>query len=124
MQTGENEQGLRKIVDMTRLMSLVILGLHFYYYCYRAFEVWQLRSMITDKLMGNLHRTGLFDHFNNTKFWALGLLFISLIGVKGKKEEKLNYKIGIRYILVGLLIYFTSQLTLQIKTDIKNLAAI
>ena len=71
MQTGENEQGLRKIVDMTRLMSLVILGLHFYYFCYRAFEVWQLRSMITDKLMGNLHRTGLFDHLTILNFGHL-----------------------------------------------------
>ncbi|MEI9911582.1 MAG: YWFCY domain-containing protein [Bacteroidota bacterium] len=29
MSTGENEQGLRKITDMTRLMSIVILALHF-----------------------------------------------------------------------------------------------
>lgn len=37
MSTGENEQGLRKILDMTRLMSIVMLGQHFYYYCYKAF---------------------------------------------------------------------------------------
>ena len=42
MQTGENEQGLRKILDMTRLISIVILVLHFYYYCYAAFEHWHL----------------------------------------------------------------------------------
>ena len=34
MNTGENEQGLRKIIDMTRLISIVLLALHFYYYCY------------------------------------------------------------------------------------------
>ncbi len=38
MQTGENEQALRKILDMTRLISIAILVLHFYYYCYTAFE--------------------------------------------------------------------------------------
>jgi hypothetical protein len=32
--TGENEQALRKILDMTRLISIVLLALHFYYYCY------------------------------------------------------------------------------------------
>ena len=30
MTTGENEQGLRKILDMTRVISIVLLGLHFY----------------------------------------------------------------------------------------------
>ena len=38
MQTGENEQALRKILDMTRLISIAILVLHFYYYCYTAFD--------------------------------------------------------------------------------------
>lgn len=37
MNTGENEQGLRKIIDMTRMISIVILLLHFYNYCYNAF---------------------------------------------------------------------------------------
>ncbi|PZR24562.1 MAG: hypothetical protein DI535_22005, partial [Citrobacter freundii] len=31
VQTGENEQALRKILDMTRLISIVILVIHFYY---------------------------------------------------------------------------------------------
>ena len=59
--------------------------------------------------MGILQRTGLFNHFYTTKFWTLGLLFISLIGARGKKEEKLNYKIGMGYIFIGLSIYFTAQ---------------
>ena len=94
MQTGENEQGLRKILDMTRLISLVILGIHFYYYCYRAFEAWQLRSQLSDKLIGNLQRTGLFDLFNTTKFWALGLLIISLIG--RARDDRLHRAISKR----------------------------
>lgn len=44
MQTGENEQGLRKILDMTRLMGIGVLGLHFYYYCYGGFEAWGWKS--------------------------------------------------------------------------------
>ena len=31
VQTGENEQAMRKILDMTRLISIVILVIHFYY---------------------------------------------------------------------------------------------
>jgi hypothetical protein len=36
--TGENEQALRKIIDFTRLASIVVLVLHFYFFCYRALE--------------------------------------------------------------------------------------
>jgi hypothetical protein len=30
MQTGENEQGLRKIIDFTRILSIAILAIHWY----------------------------------------------------------------------------------------------
>ena len=49
MSTGENEMGLRKILDMTRFASIFILLLHYYFYCYDAFKQWQLRSDITDR---------------------------------------------------------------------------
>ncbi|RYE54487.1 MAG: hypothetical protein EOP48_12210 [Sphingobacteriales bacterium] len=35
MSTGEDIQGLRKILDFTRLISLVILSIHFYN-CFRS----------------------------------------------------------------------------------------
>jgi hypothetical protein len=34
--TGENEQGLRKILDFTRFASIFILLLHFYYWILRT----------------------------------------------------------------------------------------
>src|SRR5664280_2299414 len=112
MNTGENEQGLRKILDMTRLMSIVVLVLHFYYYCYRAFEQWQLTATLSDRLLGNIKNTGLFNHLYTSKFIALGFLIISLLGARGKKDEKLNFKTGFVYIISGLLIYFLSWLAL------------
>jgi hypothetical protein len=112
MQTGENEQGLRKILDLTRMISITLLGLHFYYYCYTAFEAWHLTATLTDRLMGNIQNTGLFRSFHLSKLIALGMLFISLLGAKGRKEEKLNYKTGFAYLFTGLLIYFFSYLIL------------
>jgi hypothetical protein len=64
MHTGENEQGLRQIVDFTRLGAIVILLLHFYYYCYGAFEQWQLTAEIGDRFLKNIERTGLFKTFH------------------------------------------------------------
>lgn len=122
MNTGENEQGLRKILDMTRLISIVILALHFYYYCYRAFEGWGLVSILSDRLLGNIKRTGLFNQFVISKLIALVFLCISLLGAKGKKEEKLNYKTAFIYIIAGLAIYFVSYWSLKLSLEIKAVA--
>lgn len=122
MQTGENEQALRKILDMTRLISIVILALHFYYYCYSVFKEWELTVALTDRLMGNIRNTGLFSSFHKSKLISLGFLVISLMGAKGRKDEKLNYKTAFAYIITGLLIYFFSYLSLLVKIKITQLA--
>jgi hypothetical protein len=116
--TGENEQGLRKIVDLTRLMSIVLLALHFYYYCYKAFEVWGLTAEISDRVLNNISDTGLFRHFNLSKIISLTLLIISLLGAKGRKDEKYNYKKAFAHIIPGLLLYFFSHLFLLIHLSI------
>ncbi|TDH28083.1 hypothetical protein EXU57_06380 [Segetibacter sp. 3557_3] len=112
MHTGENEQGLRKIMDMTRLISLVVLVLHFYYYFYSVFAHWQLTSMLTDRLLINIRNTGLFISFNKSKIISLIFLIISLIGARGRKDEKLSYLIAFGYVILGLLIYFLSWILL------------
>lgn len=122
MQTGENEQALRKILDMTRLISIIVLVIHFYYYCYAAFREWHLVSGFSDKIMGNIHHTGLFSNFHKSKLFALGFLMISLIGAKGRKDEKLNYKTAFAYIITGTLIYFISYLSLYLKIEIVQAA--
>jgi hypothetical protein len=103
---------------MTRMISIVILLLHFYYYCYNAFAAWQLTATITDRLLQNVFATGLFSSFSKSKFIALGFLLISLMGAKGRKNEKLNYKTAFAYIGSGSLTYFLSFLTIFLKTKI------
>jgi DNA-binding transcriptional regulator YbjK len=122
--TGENEQGLRKIVDLTRFASIFILLLHFYYYCYVAFEQWEITSTITDRLMKNIANTGLFQNQLTSKFLALGLLTISLFGSQGKKDEKINWRSIAAYLLIGLLLYFSSQLFLKLQYDVQTVAIV
>jgi len=124
MQTGENEQAMRKILDMTRLISIVILVIHFYYYCYAAFHEWGLSSALSDRLLGNIYRTGLFEGFHKSKLIALVFLFISLLGARGRKNEKLNHKTAFAYLITGLLIYFTSYLALLVKIKTTELAVL
>src|SRR6202007_3384551 len=106
MHTGENEQGLRKILDLTRMISMAVLLIHFYYYCYGAFEQWELRSNITDRLLQNIYNTGLFSNFHKSKLIAITVLIISLFGAKGRKDEKLGFKTASAYIIIGLILFF------------------
>ncbi len=124
MQTGENEQALSKILDMTRFISLAILVLHFYYYCYTAFKYWDLTVTLTDRLMDNIHNTGLFNSFHTSKLFALGFLSISLMGTRGRKDEKLSYKTAFAYILTGLSIYFLSYLSFFVPKIALTTAAV
>jgi hypothetical protein len=122
MNTGENQQGLQRILDMTRLISIVLLSLHFYYYCYQSFADWGLTTKISDQILKNLLKTGLFDHFLRTKWIALGFLIISLMGARGKKSEGLKPKVAWTYISAGLLLYFSSYFLLSVSAGIQTIA--
>jgi hypothetical protein len=123
MQTGENDQAMRKILDMTRLISIVILALHFYKECYKAFVGWHWTAPLSDRILGNIIKTGLFSNFQKSKMIALGFLIIALIGVKGRKEEKKDFKTALIYLLCGLFFFFISYFVLLVKGEINWVAA-
>lgn len=122
--TGENEQGLRKIIDLTRFASIFILLLHFYYFCYRAFEQWEITSTITDRLMKNISQTGLFNGVYISKLVAVGLLIISLLGAQGKKDEKINKRSIAAYLLIGLLLFFGSSWFFHMNETVETVAGV
>ncbi|MCR8560157.1 YWFCY domain-containing protein [Mucilaginibacter sp. BJC16-A38] len=122
MQTGEDIGGLRRIMDMTRMISLFILAVHFYISCYQAFAGWHWTAGITDRIISNISRTGLFVTWWRPKLAALIALAISLVGVKGKKDEKINWKSIIAYLLCGLLIYWISILCFYLPVGLATIA--
>lgn len=124
MQTGENEQALRKIIDFTRLLSIAILIIHFYLCCYPAFEEMKLTHKIVDHIAWPISKIAIFRTVLVAKLSALLLLIVSLIGSKGKRDEKIRPKTIITYCLTGLLIYFISGLFLTLPYPIKIVAAI
>ncbi len=109
-------------MDLTRLISVVVLLLHFYYECYGLFVHWQLRRELTDNLLKNVARTGLFQPFLKAKLIALLFLVISLVGVRGRKDQKVKSKAVLIYIGAGLLLYFGSAVALLLKAPIKTIA--
>lgn len=108
MNTGEDITALRKIVDFTRYISIFILSVHFYLSCYVALESWGWTTEITNRIIENISKTGLFNSFLVAKISALVCLIISLIGLKGRKEETIQMKKILWYLVSGLLLYFSS----------------
>jgi hypothetical protein len=123
MSTGENEQGLRKIMDMTRWIAMFILVLHFYYYLYGWFKDMGLSWPFVDKVLLNIYKVGLFTFFHKSKLIALGFLTLSLIGVKGKKSENITLKTTLKYLIPGLITYFIGYVFFLIPCP-NNIAAI
>lgn len=118
MQTGENEQALRKIIDFTRMLSIVLLTTHFYIFCYRIFRLINLYSEFTDRILNNLYRVKMISDIWQAKILIMSLLVISLIGAKGRKDEKTNKTQAIVLIAVGLCLYFATTLLLFLHGSI------
>lgn len=110
MSTGENEQALRKIIDMTRICSMVILCMHFYHYCHPALYTWGYTHEFIDRIMTNVSRTGLFNSIWNSKLLSLLFLFTSLMGAKGKKDEKISLRYAAVLMVTGVLLFLLSHL--------------
>lgn len=109
MQTGENLQGLRKVADFTQLLSITILLIHFYIYCYPGFSAWGMRTEITDKVLLHIYQTGVFEDGLKPRLMALLLLAASLLGTKGKKDEKIRTATVIGCLSFGSLFYLWDQ---------------
>jgi hypothetical protein len=122
--TGENEQALRKIIDFIRLLSIVILLFHFYFFLHQALQNSGLTSEFIDTIMNALRNTGLFQSAYQTKLLVLGLLVISLIGAKGKKDEKINITTATLFILGGILIFLLSHFILLLRVGSQVAAGI
>jgi len=112
MNTGENEQGLRKIIDLTRLLSIALLLAHFYFYCHALLKHYGIVNIITDKIAIALISTGFFESIMTSKLIVIMLLVISLLGARGRKDEKISRTTSLIYIGVGTVSFFGSQLLL------------
>ncbi|WP_345257596.1 conjugal transfer protein MobC [Flaviaesturariibacter amylovorans] len=108
MGTGENEQGLRKILDMTRWISLFFLLVHCYYYCYGVFADAGWRSAVSDRMLMNLETARLFLRPWYSKGFAYLFLLLSLMGATGKKEENIRVRSIIVSLVSGSLLFFFS----------------
>jgi len=124
MQTGENEQALRKIIDFTRLLSIAILIIHFYLSCYSAFQTFGLTTSFVNHILLPLSKMVIFVKVLYAKLAVLVLLMISLVGSKGKKDESIKASRILVYCIIGLILYFVSTLFLSIHYPATTIAVL
>src|SRR5690606_9998030 len=88
MQGEDDLRGLAKIMAFMRAVSVLLVLMHFYWFCYGFFAERGWTLEIVAKILNNFNRTaGLFSHTLYTKIFALILLALSCLGTKGVKNE-------------------------------------
>ena len=92
MQQEDDLRALAKIMDFLRAVSILLVIMNIYWYCYEAILYWNVNIRVVDKILINFHRTaGLFSSTLWTKLFAVLLLGLSCMGTKGVKEEKITW---------------------------------
>ncbi|CAK7066284.1 MAG: hypothetical protein PARBB_03163 [Parabacteroides distasonis] len=92
MQQEDDLRALAKIMDFLRAVSILLVVMHLYWYCYEAIRLWGVNIGVVDKILMNFDRTaGLFHSILYTKLFALVLLALSCLGTKGVKNEKITW---------------------------------
>ncbi len=119
MQGEDDLRGLAKIMAFIRAVSIIIVLMHFYWFCYGFFagQGWTLE--IIGKILTNFNRTaGLFTHTLYTKIFALVLLALSCLGTKGVKNEKITWTKIYVALAIGFVLFFLNTPLLKLSAGI------
>ena len=115
MQGEDDLRGLAKIMAFMRAVSILLVLMHLYWFCYGFFleRGWTLE--VINKILGNFDRTaGLFSHTLYTKAFALVLLALSCLGTKGVKNEKITWAKIYVALGIGFVLFFLNTSLLKL----------
>ncbi|WP_226332159.1 YWFCY domain-containing protein [Echinicola marina] len=117
MATGENTQALSKILELTRKASLAVLMIHLYLELPILFDRWGLVKPLWDNF---IQKVGELPFLGNTlyaKSLSLGLLFISHMGAKGKKDIKVKWSSALICLFLGGNLFLFSNYWRRLTMD-------
>ena len=121
MQGEDDLRGLAKIMAFMRTVSILLILMHLYWYCYEFFveRGWTLE--VINKILGNFQRTaGLFSHTLYTKIFAIVLLALSCLGTKGVKNEKITWPKIYVTLGIGFVLFFLNTPLLKLTPILAN----
>ena len=106
-QQEDDLRALAKIMDFLRAVSIILVVIHIYWYCYEAIQLWGINIGVVDRMLMNFQRTaGLFGCIIYTKIFAVILLALSCLGTTGVKEEKITWRKIWSVLAVGFILFF------------------
>jgi len=119
MQQEDDLRGLAKVMEFMRAISILFVLINIYWYCYEAFQQWNLTIETLNKILLGFQRTaGLFSSILWTKLFAVVFLALSCMGTKGVKEEKISWtKISV-LLIIGTQLFFLNWWILSIPLPI------
>lgn len=109
-------RGLAKIMAFMRAVSILLVLMNFYWFCYSFFfeQGWTLE--IVERILKNFQKTsGLFTNSTYSKLFALILLALSCLGTKGVKNEKIKWKNINTCLFPGSILYLLNFPLLEIS---------
>ena len=78
MQQEDDLRGLAKVMEFMRAISILLVIIHIYWYCYPSIQEWKINISVVDKILLNFNRTtGLFSAIIWTKLLTLVFLALS-----------------------------------------------
>ena len=118
MQGEDDLRGLAKIMEFMRAVSILLVLMHCYWFCYEFFKEEQWTLSVIDKILGNFQRTaGLFSNTLYTKLFALVLLALSCLGSKGVKNEKITWSKIYIALVIGFIFFFLNTPLLRLPIE-------
>lgn len=119
MQGEDDLRGLAKIMAFMRAVSILLVLMHLYWFCYGFFSERGWTLELINKILDNFERTAaLFSHPLYTKSFAFVLLALSCLGTKGVKNHKISWAKISMALGIGLIFFFLNTPLLKLPKPI------
>jgi len=121
----QHDQGVAQLRTMMKGLCVVLLLLHFYYFCYGCFATMHWTFPIVDRVVGNLSKSGFFQRPYATKAAAMAFWLFSLfIGNSGNALYQKNKRTIVSLLIGGLMLYFGSGILVDGANYTNNMATV
>lgn len=115
MQQEDDLRALAKIMEFGRAVSIFLLVVHVYVYCYPSITAWHLNLEVIDRILINFNNTtGIFNCILWSKLSAVLLLAVSCLGTHGVKGEKITLPKIYAALVAGCALFFLNWWLLEL----------
>lgn len=115
MQQEDDLRALAKIMEFGRAVSIFLLVVHVYVYCYPSITAWHLNLEVIDRILVNFNNTtGIFNYILWSKLLAVLLLAVSCLGTHGVKGEKITWPKIYAALVAGCTLFFLNWWLLEL----------